>query len=264
MVQEQTLQGGVTISAGDTISNQLELYFDIIKEHSISVQNQITDNYLENNTAVQDHIAHSPITVTVSGLIGELIYKPAPKSYIEEKSTPYLQNGWNKATGLIKNEKIRATTNKLGELTVLLPPVSNAMQVARNASSYIEASVNRYIQMFVPTEDRLRLEQVYSNLLILRNNNKAFRVQTPFKELDSMYIQSITLRQGNENYVGDISITLKQLRFVGVETTKANKDVMAKYNEWARAQEENNGKAQGENSALYNLLTPNTAYVNRK
>lgn len=268
MVQEQTklLEGNISVVSQDTMSDNIHLYFDIINEHSITIQNQITDNWLENNTAIQDHIAHSPITVTVSGLIGELIYVPPPTSYIEEKGMSYLKKGWNKATGLIKNEKLRTGTNKLGELTVLLPPVSNAMQVARNASLYIEASIERYKKIFVPVEDRLRLEQVYSNLLTLRNNNRAFRVLTPFKELDNMYIQSLSFRQGNENYVGDISITLKELRFTDVEKTGVDEEVMAKYNAYARAKVQNNGKAQGKqvsNSALYNTLTPNTAYKNR-
>lgn len=256
MAEEQTitLKGKVIATAQDVISNFAGVYFDIINEHSINIQNQITDNYLENNTAVQDHIAHSPVIVTLSGLAGELIYVPthddnvaAMKTALETTKRP---DGWK---------------NKLTTIDFILPPVTNAMQVARNAYDYVEASVNRYIGIaasFInfnnpkdnlygePAERDSRLEQIYSNLIALRTNNTAFRVTTPYKEFDNMYIQSLSLRQGNENYVGDISITFKQLRFTEVKTTDPDKKVMGKYNAYARASEQNNGKALGEKKSL--------------
>ena len=78
------LTGGVSVTIQDVqrefINNNVGYYFDIIREHSVSIQNQITDNYLENNTAVQDHIAHSPITVTLGGLAGEVYFTPPTKA----------------------------------------------------------------------------------------------------------------------------------------------------------------------------------------
>ena len=69
--------------------------------------------------------------------------------------------------------------------------------------------------------------------------------------------QSLTLKQGNQLYVTDIEMTLKQLRFSNVTTTAADKNVMAQYNAYARAQVENNGIAQGINedvSLVYKML----------
>ncbi len=254
MVQEQTLQDGVSMTVDkqavqtkkeEPTINFAGAYFSIISEHAINIQNQITDNYLENNTAVQDHIAHSPITVTLSGIIAEKTFVPndADTNSVLERA---------------KQETSIKPTNKLTTLASLLPPVSNAMQIARNAKDYVTASYERYKTIwknipntndaFLPPYVDIRtpiLKGVYKALIKLRETNASFTVETPFETFKNMYIQSISFRQGNENYVGDISITLKQLRFAEVKTTKANKDVMAKYNEWARAQEENNGKAQG-------------------
>lgn len=272
MVQEQTqvLTGGVamTIAQKDTIGNFAGAYFDTILEHSISVQNQITDNWLENNTAVQDHIAHSPIIVTLRGLIGECTYVPNDLDR-------------NNALKGAQQETKLSPLNKLSQLEFLLPPVSNAMQVARNINDYVTASIDRYKAVWTSFNNRNgveldamtatahnapKLKGIFNILLELRNNNASFTVETPFKKFENMYIQSLSFRQGNENYVGDISITLKELRFTDVEKTKADEKVMAKYNAYARAKEQNNGKAQGKqvsNSALYNTLTPNAAYTNR-
>lgn len=259
MVQEQTqtLQGGISVLTPiDYISNFRGAYFDIINDHTIDIQNQITDNYLENNTAIQDHIAHSPIMVTVSGIVGELVYEPAELTR---------DNALESAQ---KSTKV-STLNKLSQLTSLLPPVSNAMQIARNLYDYGEASVNRYIGIVksfsnsnngdfgvsLRGEERIsKLNQVFKNLLELRNNNIALTVETPFDTFENMYIQSLTFKQGNENYIGDISITLKQLRFADTTTTKADEKVMSQYNAWARANVENNGKAQGKSEELSSIL----------
>jgi hypothetical protein len=46
--------------------------FDINSEDAIDLQADITDNYVEDNTAIQDQIALKPEVVTVRGLVGEL------------------------------------------------------------------------------------------------------------------------------------------------------------------------------------------------
>ena len=89
------LTGGisVTVMEDSTPNNLIGVYFDIIQSHSVSIQNQITDNYLENNTAVQDHIAHAPLTVTLSGISAELVYE-SPRSI-----TDAVYKGVNKFIG---------------------------------------------------------------------------------------------------------------------------------------------------------------------
>lgn len=233
----KTLTGGIEVSAQDSDEDKLNLYFDIVNEHSINVQNQITDNYLENNTAVQDNIAHSPLTITVNGLIGELVYSPPEATYIDQ----YISNGINNSAKYLS----QAVGQKLGALPALLPPVSNAMQLARNKEDLITDSIKRYKKILMPTTQN-RLREVYSKLMSLRNNNTAFIVKTPFATFENMYIQSLTLTQGNENFTGDISITLKELRFTEVSTTAIDEKTKAQYNAIARAKVENNGKMQGE------------------
>ena len=75
-------------------------------------------------------------------------------------------------------------------------------------------------------------------------------VDTPYSSFGDMAIQSITLRQGNQNYITDIELTLKQINYAEVKTTKADSAVLAKYNEVARAEVENCGKAQGTNDSI--------------
>lgn len=263
--QTTTLQGGASITAQEAEQNTLDynvgVYFDIIQEHTVSIQNQITDNYIENNTAVQDHIAKSPLVISLRGLSGELVYTPPTKAldFLYNTANTFLQN---------KYTDERVATDKLTVIPALLPSVDNVTQMAKNAVQYVESSVNRYVKIvknFTSSLDReTRLEQIYNRFMRLRASDTLLRVETPYKTFDNMVIQSLTLRQGDVKYVTDIELTLKQINFATTYTTKPDTNRLAYYNAIQRTEVENCGKAQGvkvDNSILYNLGGNGRAYV---
>lgn len=235
----------------ETINNNVGYYFDIITEHAISVQNQITDNFLENNTAVQDHIAHNPITVSLSGLSAEVFYE-SPNWALNKAYNKYNTFVQEKFGNTKANEYL--LSDKLLAIPQLVPGVDNVTQIAKNAVQYVESSYRRYekiVKNFINKNIKeTRLRQIYRELKELSDTNTALIVETPFIALDNMYIQSISLRQGNENYITDLSVTLKQIQYADVSITEPDKNVMAKYNQFARAELENNGKAQGKSVSL--------------
>lgn len=250
MVQETPMiTGGVTVTRKEPKSIRLKeqmpdpriaLYFDTIEEHTISIQNQITDNYIENNTSIQDHIAHSPITIIMRGLIGEVVYKPP-------------MTALNKIRGKLNNPYISnfgiTISDKLSLIPALLPSVSNVTQIARNVAQYTEASYRRYEKIIKNFGEggyrQSRLEEVYDKLKTMRDYNDLLIVETPYQVFDNMVIQSVTLRQGNVNYVSDIEMTLKQINYASTYTTEPNLEVMAMYNAVQRTDTANHGKAQG-------------------
>lgn len=242
----------------DAPSRMLDYYFDIVTNHSLSIQNQITDNYLENNTAVADHIAHAPLTITLSGLSGDVVYKSdtATEDFIRQLNIARTNN-------TIRGYEI---VTKLSTATVLLPQVNNTMQVAFNKANRIISSVNRYlgiVRTFLNKNDpvdyytgvnqmhkNIRLREVYQKLKLLSDSHTSLWVHTPYGDFEDMYIQSITLRQENINFATDIEVTLKQLRFAEVINTKPDEKVMSMYNAQARANAENNGKTQGTRKSI--------------
>lgn len=252
--QTPLLETGITVTATATaadellIKNQTGLYFDIINEHSVSIQNQITDNYIENNTAIQDHIAQNPTVISLRGLSGEVVYTPpvTALNWMYSKANTAIQKTFNSGN-MMANTNI--LTDKLTAIPALLPPVDNVTQMAKNAVQYVEASVDRYVKIvknFTSDLDRqTRLEQIYNDLIALRAANVLMYVETPYAVFQDMAIQSITLHQGDQNYITDIELTLKQINFATTYTTKPDESVMAKYNAMQRTEEANHGKAQG-------------------
>lgn len=226
-------------------------YFDVIQEHSISLNSHITDNYMENNVAISDHIANEPIIINVSGIAGELVYVPN----IEEQ---------NEVLEKAKRASGQTIIQKLGKLSVLYPPFDNFTQKYINAANYIEASVNRYTgvvtqffnsnraQAFQTANPNYesKIRKIYDRFETMRLQKLPFEVETPYRTFKNMYIQSLTLRQGNILYTTDIQITFKQAYFLDTLTTKADEKVKAKYNQYQRAEIENHGKVQGPKSSI--------------
>lgn len=271
--------GAVAIVQDITVTEQnaANYYFDIITDTSLQLQNQITDNWVENNTSIQDHIAQSPLTITLRGISGEKVYKYDPEEaerLLENARREAVKVGYNGvSTWLDKIGLSQAAdlSNKLSSLSILYPAASNVTQLAKNVYNYAEQSFNRYktiIDKFIgkgnpmdslngesamiPEDTRLR--KIYRELSGLRASNTPLVVSTPYNVFANMYIQSVTLRQGNENFVTDIELTLKQINFADVIFTEADQNVLSQYAAYGRANESNNGKAQGEQvSLLYKL-----------
>lgn len=254
------------------------LFFQTVTDDSVNFQSQITDNWVENNTAIHDHIAISPITITMQGFIGELVYTSEQAELDYERELAQANANNSKGATLLQFGDYLTLTDLGGKLTAIsayFPEVSNATQMAQNAWNRHEASARKAERIFnilfnQNTQTLGSKMSAYSGLSsnlkesklkevceVLKNywlNRLPLVADTPFGDFENMYITSVTLHQGNENFIGQISVTLKQLRFTQTLTTEADKEVLSKYNAYARAQEQNNGKAQGENTALAEIV----------
>lgn len=301
--QAFTLQGAISITApAATVQTIKEInneyattwYFDVITDESIELTNQITDNFVENNIAIQDHIAQNPLVISISGISGEKVFKYDPavaNQLLAEARLQAAKMGYGINLNNLQADSFwdlvglgsqAKELNKLSAISVLYPPVSNYMQVAMNAVELVDAAVSKYSNIYNSVKDiwnkeknnaddvfgdfsdnTTRLQSVYNKLSELRANNTPLTAATPWGIFTDMYIQSVRLKQGNQLYVTDIEMTLKQLRFANVTTTAADKNVMAKYNVWARAKKENNGTAQGVNSRWYDKHAQGAKYKNR-
>ncbi len=266
MVQESFLiTGGVEKNEPAIIlDGQIGHYFQVLEEDSISFQSQITDNYIENNTAVQDHIALNPVTITMRGYVGEVVFTP-PMAF------------WNNLTGVLegqitKNDTATTATTKLAPIASLLPPVDNITQIAKNTAQYVESSFNRYKKIYDQLTDKKinpitsRQEDSAKKLKSLWLNRTLVEVITPYGYYENMAIQSISLTQGNTMTQSELSVTLKQIKYATTKTTKPDTKVMAWYNAVQRTEEANHGKAQGakvDNSHFYNWFGNNAPYKNR-
>lgn len=253
MTQNITLQGGVTENAVMLTDENIGHWFSTIKEDSLNLQSQVTDNYIENNTSIQDHIAISPAVITLRGYVCEIEFSP-PVSF-----TNYLVSG--KYDSYSSQDQFNSLmSDKLAPIPELLPPVDNITQQAKNTVQYVESSFRRYEKIYNQLKNFSLKEQKQPSQTVqqyaaeklkqLWESRALVVVITPYGKYENMAIQSITFTQGNSTTLSDLAITLKEINYAATTTTEPDEERMAFYNAVVRTEEANHGKAQGVQKSL--------------
>lgn len=251
--------------------NGAEVIFSVVNNHSASLNAQITDNYVESNFAIQDHIAFSPITVTLSGIVGENVLtseasiQQAQDELEQAKNRQRLSGDFFNLSNYIENrgEGLDLTTGfsssmittKLGVIGSIIPPLSNYTQMAVNAIGYVYDAANSFLtnkwanannailnNARVKSGEPTALQKAYEQIKNTFYGRKPSKVYTPWATYEDMYIQSIEVSQDELNNIIDLTVTFKQLKFSKVEYGKVNEQVRAAYCAASTAEEQNGGK----------------------
>ena len=242
MTQALTLQAKLTYTAN--VNNQvktIDVLFDIIESDAISIQSDITDHYVEDNTAIQDTMAIKPIEITLRGFVAEKVY---------ERSSMI--------TGFIEN-----AFSKISPISALIPPISSYAQNVINASRYIESSINRYINNFKSIKDLFNKNKsanvskqmsVCQNLINLRNSRTLVSIKSPYGNFDNMLILDAQIEQGETTDTSDLTVILKQYNSVTTELVNIDYKKYAGRTAQQKAINENLGKVQGVKQELTSTL----------
>lgn len=201
-------------------------------EQSVNLQSDITDHYVEDNTAVQDQIALRPVTVTTHGFIGELnnvapfglqtLKTAADKLTVIGPYAPQL----SVTAQLAYNEAFLAyqSATKLANAAVSAwSSVSNAI-TGSDGNAVID-SEGDLIPGSVQNQQQKYFQQFYGYWV----NRTLFTVQTPWAVFENMGILNLRAIQDAEtNVITDFEVTFKQIRnafsaFSGIPTSFAGR-----------------------------------------
>ncbi len=172
--------------------------FDVIEGEEVSIDSDITDHYVEDNQAIQDHIALKAERFTVSGFVGELsqlfpsqLVKIVSKIQRLAVLTSYIPTLSNQA--IQKNTKI--ANDNIQELNVL------------------ENAQNLYDLFADKNTTATKQQQAFNFFYSMQRTRQFFIVETPYNIFDNMAIESMRIMQGGEtNLISDFSITFKKIR----------------------------------------------------
>lgn len=240
------------LSADGKKFGQIYLFsqFGQANTNSLSLNSQITTHYTEENYAVNDHWALEPIKYALTGLIGEVIYRPS-------------KNWSNKALSSIKNY--------LAPLSALSPTFDNYTQSAINITNAVEESYKRYEQIAKKALRTIGISEnvktsnqefVITELEKIRNARQLVSVYTPYGTYINMAIVAINVNQESSKYQSSLEIQLQQWREVGSEqrlATKEEKSELAKAQQATTRQHGVAGTIESginNNSTLKNLINP--------
>lgn len=266
-----------TQKAALELFNGTGLVFSIINNHQATLSAQITDNFIENNTSLHDHIAIQPITVTLTGLVGDIVLtSEAAAQQIQDeleqaKARTRLSGNFfrlsNYTEMLTGTDSSSLVATKLGTFGSLVPQMSNATKLAVGFIQQAYSAANRSLvnkwqnqnnaalNNTPITQQESIIKEAYARLRDTFYSKSPNKVITPWETYENMYIQSLEISQDEKNFVVDVSVTLKQLRFSSVQYTKANEEVLNAYAADAQAKEEDCGKLE---STLHKMESAGT------
>ena len=173
--------------------------FQIVGDETVNLSSDITDHYVENNSSLQDHISLRPITITVSGFVGELT-NVVPDSLLIAKNV----------------------VDRLGTLQAYVPSLTNTARRAFNLAQQVYSLSEKVIKagaIAFGVEVQTAQEKAFAELYRYHTNRTLFYVATPFGQFESMAIQNIIANQSPDSKsISDFTITFKQVKFAQTKT----------------------------------------------
>lgn len=197
---------------GQTKQQPPALLFNYEGEQTVSLTSDITDHYIEDNTAIQDQIALKPETITTHGFIGEL-------NNVTPAALEPLKQAADKLTVITAYTPELTTTEQLAYANAL-----QAYQLSQNVSNASVAawnSINKtnygsttlagtnVTSEGLQTQQQLAFQQFYGYW----RNRTLFTVQTPWAIFKDMAILSLRAIQDSETrMITDFEVTFKMIR----------------------------------------------------
>ena len=204
------------------------IFFHYIDDETSTMEASITDNYVESNHSVQDHIAIKPRIYRLRGCVGEVVYEGG-SAWLEALSDKISQN-----------PILSKTMNAMKPIGAIAGVFGNSTKTAMAIVKQLESSYNRYRKMIedniLSSTKRKLLNKKQETTVAYLNRILELRVPVSLKgtkfeytlDKDSKdnqfkriyYLQSVSAHQGSNNYITDIEVTIKEFRIATTKVTK--------------------------------------------
>lgn len=174
--------------------------FDVLGDEEVMFDSDITDHFVEENFAIQDHIALRPPRFTLTGYVGEI--------------TDIFQNAFLNILTTIQS--IAGISDYTLEFGAQATQVYNKITaIASQVGVVINQAQNIYNIIAGPSTIETKQQSAYNKFVDLYMNRTLCTVETPWATWPMMGIESIRiLQRDNNRFVSEFSVTFKQIRKV--------------------------------------------------
>lgn len=177
--------------------------FDIPLGESIELTSNITDHYVEDNTAIQDQIALSPEQITVRGLVAELSDGRSEVPQLAPTPDPLPLN-----EPLVPNITTQAQQTQDAQLAIV-DSSATAVTSQQSLYGYFNAQSAQQPNQTKQTKAFLYFYNLYKGRM-------RFSVDTPWGTMTNVAILSMRAEQSEDSkYVSELRITFKKIRVAG-------------------------------------------------
>lgn len=215
LVDLASTSGEMFLVAPENLRKEVYI-FDTRGDEEITLESDITDNWVEDNSTMQDHIGLKPMTITLSGYVGELTNSPqnAPEQ-VNKPITPITQTTAFLAPKL--------TT----QAQYILNRVTEVYDIYQKANQETGRFEDKMGGIQVPAEAS-RQQQAFGKFYEMWETRQLSTIYTPFGAYNSMAIMSINATQSEDSaYIMQFSVTFKQVRIADTIYTKKSKKKFA-------------------------------------
>lgn len=213
LVTPQNTLGYQPQNSGAVTPQGPSLLFNYEGENTATLESDITDHYVEDNTAIQDQIALRPVIITTQGFVGELNNVP-PKIF-----PPALTTLSSKLTGVSAYAPSVSTTALIAYNEAVFA-YNTAASVASSAVSTWSSITGAGGESVIgsnglsaqpnQTQQQIYFQQFYG----FWQSRTLFTIQTPWAIFQNMAIKTLRSVQSAEtNVISDFEVTFKQMRF---------------------------------------------------
>lgn len=211
-----------TVNIGEAAVNILGSFgiagfrFHIPTREQAKLENEVTDHYVDTNSAVQDHIACKPVQITLTGLQGDYFYSVNEIEDMLANVTPTLSlvkqfvPQLSAATKQIKKKwaEQQSTANTDGQTGSNRElSSSNILWNTFNDTNLFQVFTNLYKLKSAQTRAYLFFEA-------LRKSRAVFSVECSWRSYQNMTVTQVTALRDENADITDITVALKQISFV--------------------------------------------------
>lgn len=211
----------------DGVSKKLAppLLFHYEGENSINLDSDITDHYIEDNTAIQDQVALRPEMISVTGFIGELndvvpkalfpLKAIADKLTVLSAYTPALTT-----TALIAYNNAfllyQTAANVAGSAVSSWNTIngSNSTEIVEGSNVFSNSTLIGSNGIVKQPKNQNKQQEAFGQFYGYWRARTLFTIQTPWAVFQNMAIKSLRAIQDSETRViTNFEVTFKMLRF---------------------------------------------------
>lgn len=222
IVSPQNTVGYQAQASGSTNAAGSPFLFNYEGEQAVHIQSDITDHFIEDNTALQDQIALRPEEITTHGFIGEL-----------NDVAPFYLNA------------LKSTATKLTTISSYFPSFSATALLAYNEAVFLAETAQTAIDSAISTIESIggvftgsngqsvigsgglnklsgqnKQQQAFQTFYNYWFNRVLFTVQTPWAVFQNMAIKSLkSIQDAETRVITDFEITFKMIRTASTQTT---------------------------------------------
>ena len=193
------------------------LILDLIDDVEVILDADVTDHYVEQNYAIQDHVALKPLRITIRAYSAEVIntYLPSGVASIFTSALSFASFAGVSPTFTTQAIQVYNEANQLAQL------VNNVANTAQNIYSMFNNLST------TTTKQQANFKQLYG----MWSTRQLCDVETPYNIYHSMIIESIrAVQPGASTLITEFTITFKQIFTVQSITSSNPKGSTASQN----------------------------------